>query len=555
MAGFEIAGVVLGSIPLIISALEHYSDGISTIKSMQKYQEVFEYLHASFVTSLAIYRNTCEELLSPLALSDAHLYKLLEEVDTRSWDDAILDANLRNRLGTSHLPFKSSLRQINKKIRKFADKLRLDSNLRPPWVSQTGVVDTQARSQFFRNPLTRIKGGFNSEKYKELLSSLHDDISRIQALTSGAIALEPLRLERKIKASSSYWNGFHVQARTLYEILDVRWSSQCVCQCRHQANLRLEIQKGLETNQSPTFKFLFSFDISPSATPVPWRWRAVEIEPCSGAIPAPHPKAPVLPQPVVSHSASVQSPWSHCLSSAPLIKDLCEVLTSQQQQARCLGILNDTVAKHHLHSLKLPKPNTSSSQQVTLQQLLESRSGSGFGIKEKSRLALTLACAVLQLHDTPWLAETWTMKDIYLMDPATSSLLADQPYVSKSFTPKPATPSQQAKKSRFIRNSTVFALGVTLLEISYGQPLSAFTTPDDLDDNGNRTSMTQYFIADRLAENIHLRELRNYSDAVRRCVYCTFDCSAFSLTDDDFRERFYQGVVVPLQKDYEYVSR
>jgi hypothetical protein len=28
MSGFEIAGVVLGSIPLIVSALEHYSDGV-----------------------------------------------------------------------------------------------------------------------------------------------------------------------------------------------------------------------------------------------------------------------------------------------------------------------------------------------------------------------------------------------------------------------------------------------------------------------------------------------------------------------------------------------
>lgn len=27
MSGFEVAGVVLGSIPLLISALEHYSDG------------------------------------------------------------------------------------------------------------------------------------------------------------------------------------------------------------------------------------------------------------------------------------------------------------------------------------------------------------------------------------------------------------------------------------------------------------------------------------------------------------------------------------------------
>lgn len=31
MSGFEIAGAVLGSLPLIISALEHYSDGVHII--------------------------------------------------------------------------------------------------------------------------------------------------------------------------------------------------------------------------------------------------------------------------------------------------------------------------------------------------------------------------------------------------------------------------------------------------------------------------------------------------------------------------------------------
>ena len=29
MSGFEIAGVVLGSIPLVVSALEHYTEGVS----------------------------------------------------------------------------------------------------------------------------------------------------------------------------------------------------------------------------------------------------------------------------------------------------------------------------------------------------------------------------------------------------------------------------------------------------------------------------------------------------------------------------------------------
>jgi hypothetical protein len=147
MSGFEIAGVVLGSIPLIISALEHYSDGVimtlddispnslkmvqvSTIKSMQKYESVFEYLHVAFVTNLTIYRNSLEELLSPLQLSDTQLYRLLEKSDHVAWNDPELITSLRERLGTSYLPLKSSIKQLHKKVTLFAHKLQLGTNLK-----------------------------------------------------------------------------------------------------------------------------------------------------------------------------------------------------------------------------------------------------------------------------------------------------------------------------------------------------------------------------------------------------------------------------------------
>ncbi|KAF8535326.1 hypothetical protein BDD12DRAFT_893263 [Trichophaea hybrida] len=78
MTGFEIVGIVLGSIPLLVSALEQYSDGVSTIKNMKNYESIFENLHTSFVTGLSIYRHSCEELLSPLMLPDNKFHELLE---------------------------------------------------------------------------------------------------------------------------------------------------------------------------------------------------------------------------------------------------------------------------------------------------------------------------------------------------------------------------------------------------------------------------------------------------------------------------------------------
>jgi len=101
---------------------------LSTIKSMQKYEEAFECLHASFVTNACIYRNSCEELLGPLALSDAQVCQLLEDHDSSSWEDADLNDALRNRLGNNYLPFKSSVKQLNKKINLFARKLQLCDN-------------------------------------------------------------------------------------------------------------------------------------------------------------------------------------------------------------------------------------------------------------------------------------------------------------------------------------------------------------------------------------------------------------------------------------------
>jgi hypothetical protein len=100
----------------------------------------------------------------------------------------------------------------------------------------------------------------------------------------------------------------------------------------------------------------------------------------------------------------------------------------------------------------------------------------------------------------------------------------------------------------------VFALGVVLLELSWGQPLLSFTSPDDLNDEGKVDSITEYSIATRLADAIRNRELQNYATAVARCINCRFDTFSYDFGDQDFRERFYEGVVVPLQEDYEYTT-
>lgn len=171
-------------------------------------------------------------------------------------------------------------------------------------------------------------------------------------------------------------------------------------------------------------------------------------------------------------------------------------------------------------------------------------------------LALTLASAVLQLHDTPWLSKSWNLKDILFINNDTKALPPlSQPYVSRLFTPRAKSQDPTMSRSRcFGKNEMVFALGVALLELSYCKPIMWFKTAEDLDDHGNEALYTEYSIANRLIQTIDKRELSHYAEAALRCVKCDFGTFNYSLDDDHFRECFYDGVIIPLQKDYEYAT-
>ncbi|KAL2006428.1 hypothetical protein VTN00DRAFT_9096 [Thermoascus crustaceus] len=63
MSGFEVAGIVLRSIPLVISALEHYSDGARTLKRWRSYDGELKSLIRSLNTEMVKFQNVCENLL------------------------------------------------------------------------------------------------------------------------------------------------------------------------------------------------------------------------------------------------------------------------------------------------------------------------------------------------------------------------------------------------------------------------------------------------------------------------------------------------------------
>ncbi|KAF1985809.1 hypothetical protein K402DRAFT_454804 [Aulographum hederae CBS 113979] len=564
MSGFEIAGVVLGSIPLIISALDHYAEGVAVMKNMKEYECVFSDIQTSFVASVAIFQNSCYQLLGPLNLSDQQMSDLLLQRSTEAWEAPSLQNDLEKRLGPHYKIYSSLVGKLNRRILLFCKKLKLNDDLKPPWINQNGTIDENARKKFFKNVWTRINGGFNSNKYAELLQAIDNDIAKISQLTARGLELEPLRVERLNQIRSMYWKNIRDQAQRLFESLNSRFDT-CSCHNPHKATLRLDARKNDSGETAIRFAFLLTFEKSEGCTgELPWNWRDIEIEasPCTSAPQTSNSSqsvrlmtttaAPALPSVLVSSALSTTATTYVRSGLASKIDNLCRALVRGHNSECCIGFLEDQSWQHHVYCVPGPGSSNQISDIAPIKEVIYDNNSRVTTI-DKYTLAYTLATAVLQLYDTPWLPTAWSSNDIFILKNSSGNTLGSQFYASRTFG-SPSAQAAIAKTRRCVKNEMVFALGVALLELSYGQPLLSLQTSDDLNDQGVEDSMTEFSIATRLADRIHEREMENYAKAVLRCIRCSFDTFSYDFEDRAFREKFLNGVVTPLRADYEYVT-
>ncbi|PVH81580.1 hypothetical protein DL98DRAFT_587197 [Cadophora sp. DSE1049] len=175
------------------------------------------------------------------------------------------------------------------------------------------------------------------------------------------------------------------------------------------------------------------------------------------------------------------------------------------------------------------------------------------GLREKYELAVVLAMSVLQLHTTPWVDECWSNKDLYFAQKRSESSPALCACIQKSYDPPKvramSNPELTPVMSRpSVRNETIFALGVCLIELSLGQTLASFQEEGDLGPDGKRTILTDWMIANRvLKERIVVSEGDRYSRTVHRCINCAFELLDPSLESADFRQAFFDNAVMPLK--------
>ena len=249
--------------------------------------------------------------------------------------------------------------------------------------------------------------------------------------------------------------------------------------------------------------------------------------------------------------------------SAQRIEDLCAEINraySSQASSSYLGVLDSSNARHRLWSAALP-PLPYTEQTISLEDLLRRRLAEK---RDRLRLGVQLASAVIQLHTTGWLNERWGRRDIHFFLAAELPRRAGsggyQPVFEKPFLRRdfrkglPDSQSQQnmpalAQRPLVKCDASLFSLGIVLVELWFGECIEDFpeyhkaTAHHEVSSSDN----AEYQTADILLRKINQNEGLIYGNAVRRCIR-GLDCTATNLEEDELKNKAHSHVVYELER-------
>lgn len=125
MSGFEVAGIVLGSLPLLISAIEHYESNLDRIRAFWKWEDEL----AKAIRELWIQHSSYELTLRNLLRDVANLEEIDEMMgDFRHelWSSQALADNLKMKLHVAYGVYVHTIREMESYMIKLASHLDID---------------------------------------------------------------------------------------------------------------------------------------------------------------------------------------------------------------------------------------------------------------------------------------------------------------------------------------------------------------------------------------------------------------------------------------------
>ncbi|KAF9701009.1 hypothetical protein EKO04_000314 [Ascochyta lentis] len=484
--GIEIAGLVLGSLPLLLAGLEFYGKGIAVTKRYRKYSTEIEMLVGELKCEIAVYQNSIESLV--LGIVEAkNVTKFLADPGGELWMEVSFERKLKKRLGASYDSYLDTVLRLRIAVENFKERLKLDSSGEPQFSDENA----------FKENYKRLKFSLSKSDYSDLMSRIRQANTNLNCLNTQRRNIEAQ--QRAERSSIPNFKIINERAQGFYSAINSGWT--CPCQSDHAVSLRLEprmedVSSDSDDDEAPMhnpFHVLFQYGHSQSAAKSvklsPWTWDEADVHvTCKRVTPIPDgTSCGVQTGKGVRFASQAKRAVEAALEPEPNlqpIKDLCSAIRTLQKPQRdvCLTLLENEIAKQR-YGLKIYPTRTlpSDTEQwsvSTLRSVLQRKRR--FPNRERVRLAIILASSVLQLHETPWLQNNWGLDNIYFVE-RPGLPLYDQPFVSPGLDTRVSSQANVIPKhlGRMIQNQPLFALGVALIELWCGKSLSDLHEGED----------------------------------------------------------------------------
>ncbi|KAI1362082.1 hypothetical protein F5Y08DRAFT_341997 [Xylaria arbuscula] len=505
MSGFEIAGVVLGAIPLVISALEHYKAGKGVAATFFKWRDQLDTLICRLKLQQCLLYFNLIELLRDAGVEDAIEEDLTEERCRQILEESKNEEAVRAYLGV--VPYSMFL-EILKRYETCLTVLarKLEHIHRPTGTDDlvSILATNDIQSLAFKK---RVRFTIQRTVLKDLVEELRED-----------------------RLSPVYHSSDAHTGRTNSTATIIRGHF-------YAENTEVGVKFDLMLDQDGQFH----------QTTVTARRTVTS-------------STEIIPQKKqsdknVQFSSSVfivineQQPSSGDSLQGKIVKDLCEAVGQAKISSRVLRL---EFANHHLlYDYSEPIQGTYTQHPPSEFLDLFLRKGyENFDLrmtpKQQTYLALDIASSVLQLRQTCWLDTDFRSASMRLLlydhegqgTPSPALYVERIVHASKTLDNTNMTPSPEPK-------TTLLELAIILLEIWHHQPLDACINWLGLDSTD--TIETRRIAAIRWLEKTSSHLPPHHLTAIEQCLAV---CSGRlrSWADEEFIREYCENIIKPLQE-------
>jgi hypothetical protein len=456
-----------------------------------------------------------------------------------------------------------------------------------------------ANSSLISQQFKRATFTLSRSSYADLLTAIKDGISNLESLATSNIELEP---GRRVRSRVKLFSILREVSASIHRAI----SASLVCSCQHSLTLRLskwvaDISPSDEKEpiiEGLKFHLALSNtaeDSNSTSLAEDQLWEHVAVETAHR-----HAQPPV-PQLVTEVSlttpgsqlksikktkgvrfVSFDSPFStpgwdarqqretttlvttaiSTLSIATTANqssdlnstiNLCEKIRRARKQKvnTPYAVVSDRISQSQRYYAIHPASTSAeegreSGKMISLRDILENSSAiEPMTYRDRLQLAVFVTSSVLQLYKTPWLPDIPTSRNICFVRRKGS------PSYSHVFIMTNGDiPSGKRFSFPMIRNPTLLALGILLIEIIRGQTVDSLRSPEEAV-GGGPSLLSDYVTARRLLNEVY-QASSNYGSAVRRCIDGEFERQDLDLDDADFQQEVYSRVVALLEEDLDH---